>query len=565
MSVRPVILIIDDRAASLARLVDAINRRYSSDYRTIGHVSAHAALDELRRISAASEQVALVIANRWMQEMTGLELLAQVHAIAPQAQRAMLVGWGDRDASEMVLEGCAFGMLENYILTPWSPPEVHLYPVVGEFLSDWTRAYQPRLELVRVVCSEFSPRGYEIREMFERAGVPYGFYLSESDAGQQLLAETGISEAQLPAVIIGRGRVLVDPSNLELRENLGLVEPDDRTCDLAVVGAGPAGLAAAMYAASEGLRTIVIDREVMGGQAGTSSLIRNYLGFPRGISGADLAQRAYQQAWLFGAKYALMREVSDLRGEGGVWTVSLRGGRPLTASTVLIATGASYRNLGVPTVDRFAGAGLYYIAGADVSLVMRGRDVVVVGGGNSAGQAVVQLARFARHVLQLVRGPDLARGMSTYLIRQIERLVNVDVRFNTEIVDGRGGRTLEAITIRDHERGIDEVLAGRVVFAMLGATPHTDWLAGVLERDPSGYILTGDDLAAPRRSNALPYETSLPGVFAAGDVRHGSSKRLATAVGEGGAAVTSVHDYLKRQPVADGAADARRASSARSP
>jgi thioredoxin reductase (NADPH) len=552
----PVIIIVDDHQSSLDHLVEAITRRFGRDYRTIGYVSASTTLAEVQRMAAAGEDIALVIADQWMPEMTGLELLGRVHEIVPDAQRAIVVGWGDRNATEVILQGCAFGKLDNYILKPWSPPEIHLYPLVGEFLSDWWRCHQPRMELVRVVSSEFSRRGHEIRELLERAGVPYGFYLEESEVAQRLLADIGTArEQRLPAVIVGRERVLFDPNNLEILDSLGMLEPDDRTFDLAVVGAGPAGLGAAVYGASEGLRTVVIDREVMGGQAGTSSMIRNFLGFPRGISGADLAQRAYQQGWLFGAKYVLMHEVTDLHGSDEAWTLTLRDGRPIIAHSVLIATGASYRHLDVPNVERFAGAGLYYIAGADVAMVMRGRDAIVVGGGNSAGQAVVQLAKIAHHVLHLVRGPNLARGMSAYLVEQIRRLPNVETRFNSEIVDGAGEQRLEQVTVRDYERETEEVFRNRVVFAMLGALPRTEWLAGVLERDASGYILTGNDV--PERSRPrdwLPYETSLPGVFAAGDVRHGSSKRLATAVGEGGAAVSSVHQYLRSRPVMDGAA-----------
>jgi len=545
MSSRPVILIACARASSLGHLREALERRFGADYRIGGYTSATVLLAELAASVAAGEQTALVIADQWMPEMTGLELLSRVHAIHPGAQRALMVGWSEREASQMVLEGCAFGMLENYILRPWSPPEIHLYPVVGEFLSEWWRQHQPRMELVRVVSAALSPRGFEIREMLERAGIPYGFYLSDSEAGTRVLESSGTSGARLPVVIVGNSAPLEDPTNVEVRQRLGVLEPEDRTCDLAVIGAGPAGLAAGVYGASEGLRTVVIDREVMGGQAGTSSLIRNYLGFPRGISGAELAQRAYQQAWLFGAKWALMREVTELRRDGSAWQVTLRDARPIVARTVLIATGASYRQLGVPSVEKFTGAGLFYTAGADVSSVMRGRDVIVVGGGNSAGQAVVQLAKFARHVLHLVRGPDLSRGMSKYLSQQIERLPNVEVRFNSEIVDGSGTLGLESVVIRDQARATQEVVAGRVVFAMIGAIPHTEWLAGVVDRDPSGYILTGADLPAMAGRAALPYETSVPGVFAAGDVRHGSSKRLASAVGEGAAAISSIHAYLR--------------------
>jgi thioredoxin reductase (NADPH) len=542
MSRRPVILIIDDNPTSLARLLEAIARRFGEDYRTIAHASANVALDELRQIRAAGEPIALVIADQWMPEMTGLDVLRQVHAIDPEAQRALLVGWGDSSASEKILQGCAFGELENYILKPWSPPEVHLYPVVSEFLADWSRQHEPRMELVRVVSSEFSARGHELRELLERGGIPYGFYVAESTAGKTVIEETGVDPAQLPAVVIGHGRVLTRPTNVALAEALGVAELVDRSCDLAIVGAGPAGLAAAVYGASEGLRTIVIDREVVGGQAGTSSLIRNYLGFPRGISGADLAQRAYQQAWLFGAKYVLVREVTALHDDDAHWTLTLTDAQPITARAVLIATGAAYRRLGVDSVERYTGAGLFYSAGPDMAFFMRGRDAIVVGGGNSAGQAVVHLAKGARHVLHLVRGPALAQSMSDYLVQEIQRLPNVEVRFHSEIVDGRGNLGLEEVTVRDTRRGTEEVFANRVVFAMIGVVPCTEWLAGMIERDRQGFILTGHELAAP--AQRLPYETNLPGVFAAGDVRHGSAKRVASAVGEGAGAVGSIHRRL---------------------
>jgi len=316
MLTRPVIMVVDDDPRSLAALLDALARRYGGDYRVVSHLSPQAAIEECERIRADGEQLALIIADQWMPGLTGIQVLARAHEVHPAAQRALLVSWGDRTATPAILQGCAFGQLENYLQKPWSPPEVHLYPAVGEFLSDWTRTHGPRMELVRVVGDDPSPRAHELRDLLERNGIPHGFHLADSDEGSRLLERTGQDGSRLPLVILLDGLVLVDPSNAEVLDSLGVSNLEERTCDLAVVGAGPAGLATAVYGASEGLSTIVIEREAIGGQAGTSSLIRNYLGFPRGISGGELTQRAYQQAWLFGTKYVLAREVSRLRASG---------------------------------------------------------------------------------------------------------------------------------------------------------------------------------------------------------------------------------------------------------
>lgn len=551
MTGRPLIAIVDDRPRGLSALLDAIARRFGGDYQTVAHLSAHAALQDLARARDEGEDVALVIADQWMPEMTGSELLQRVHALHPGAQRALLVGWGDTRANDAILQGCALGVLDNYILEPWSPPEVHLYPVVAEFLADWTRAHRPGLELVRVISEDPSPRGTELRELLERNGIPHGCYSSDSEGGRKLVEEVGIDPARLPAVVLLDGRVLHDPTNAELADALGASELDDHRCDLAIVGAGPAGLAAAVYGASEGLHTVVIEREAVGGQAGTSSLIRNYLGFPRGISGADLAQRAYQQGWLFGAKYVLAHAAVDVRSEDGECAVTLDDGREIVARAVLIATGAAYRRLGVPRVDRFEGAGVLYSAGLDTAVALEGKDVVVCGGGNSAGQAVVHLAKRARRVVHAVRGSSLSSHMSAYLVEEIGRLTNVEPRFDTEVVDADGERGLEQITLRNRRTGALEIVRTPALLVMIGASPHTEWLDGIIERDRSGFILTGEDLSDRARGRfveraPLSFETSLPGVFAAGDVRYASTKRLASAVGEGAVAVREIHEYLRR-------------------
>jgi thioredoxin reductase (NADPH) len=548
---RPLIVIVDDRPRGMSALLDAIVRRYGADYRTVGHVSARMALEDLAQARQAGEEVALVIADQWMPEMTGRELLLRAHELHPDAQRALLVGWGDRRASETILQACALNQLDNYLLKPWEPPEVHLYPVVGEFLAEWARTHGPRLELVRVLVDPPSPRGTEIRELLERSGVPHGCYERASEPGQRLIAETGLDPDRLPAVVLLDGTILYAPGNRELADALGAPELDDCRCDLAIVGAGPSGLAAAVTAASEGLRTVVVEREAVGGQASASSLIRNFLGFPRGITGADLAQRAYQQAWLFGAKHVLARRAIALRADGASRIVTLDDGRELVARAVLIATGAAYRRLGVPAIDRFDGAGVLYTAGADMAIALRGKDVVVCGGGNSAGQAVVYLAKSARRVIHAVRGSALAEHMSAYLVDEILRLPNVELRLDTEVVDAAGERVLEQVTLRHHGTGAIEIVRTPALFVMIGASPHTEWLGDTILRDRAGFIVTGSELPADARArfgdrSPLLLETSLPGVFAAGDVRHGSAKRLASAVGDGAVVIQLVHEYLRQ-------------------
>jgi thioredoxin reductase (NADPH) len=484
-----------------------------------------------------------------MPEMAGVELLTRVHELHPDAQRALLVGWGDTRANDIILQGCALGQLDNYILKPWTPPEVHLYPLLSEFLSEWIRQHGPRLELVRLIAPHASSRGFELLQLLERNGIPHGWYFAESEAGRKLIEEHDVDPDHLPALVMFDGRVLHDPTNAGLADAMGVSETVDCTCDLVVIGAGPAGLGAAVYGASEGLRTIVIEREAIGGQAGASSLIRNFIGFPRGITGSDLTQRAYQQAWLFGTKYFLARGAVDVHAEDPFRIITLDDGRKVTARAVIIATGAAYRRLGVPRVDRFTGTGVMYTAGADVALALRGQDLVVCGGGNSAGQAVVFLAKSARRVLHVVRGRALSENMSRYLVDEIARMPNIELRLETDVVDADGDRGLQQVTLRHRRTGNLETVNTHALFVMIGAVPNTDWLTAV-ERDRSGFILTDSALSSRARRAfgdrpPLPLETSLPGVFAAGDVRAGSTKRLATAVGEAAVAVRVIHEYLR--------------------
>jgi thioredoxin reductase (NADPH) len=539
MDDRPLILIVDDRPHGMAALRDAIERRYATDYRVVAETSANAALANLAQETG---DVALIIADQWMPEMTGKELLERAHAMHPGAQRALLVGWGDTRANESILQGCARGQLDNYVLKPWAPPEVHLYPLIGEFLAEWTRQHRPRLELIKLISQPLSPRSHALRDMLERNAIPHGCYDADSTAGRELIGHVGVDATRLPALVLIDGRVLHDPSNAELAELFGVSDLGDPSCDIAIIGAGPCGLAAAVTAASEGLRTVVVESDAIGGQASASSLIRNFLGFPRGITGADLAQRAYQQAWLLGAKFVFER-ATHLRSEGDRRIVTLEGGREISARTVLVATGASYRRLGVPRVERFEGIGVFFSAGGDIAIALAGEDVVVCGGGNSAGQAVVHLAKKVRRLILAVRGTALSHTMSTYLVDEIQRLPNVELRFETEVIDADGERGLSQVTLRNHRTCEQSIVRTPALFVMIGALPHTDWLDGTIERDRNGFIVTGNDLRSATREPMLG-ETSMPGVFAAGDVRLGSTKRLAAAVGEAGVAIRVAHDYL---------------------
>ncbi len=553
MSHKPIIMAVDDEHESLQQLREALERRYSGDYEVRADTSALAAWQELELAKAQGRTVALIIADQWMEESSGIELLDRAHIIHPEAQRALLVEWGDQEAAPAILEGCAFGHLENYLHKPWSPPEVHLYPAVGNFLTNWTRLHGPRLELVQVVGANPSPRAHEVTELLRRNAIPHGFYPSDSAEGKELLEKVRLDESRLPVVILLDGRALAQPSNTEILDSLGASNMEETSCDVAIVGGGPGGLAAAVYAASEGLRTIVIEREAVGGQAGTSALIRNYLGFPSGISGAELAQRAYEQAWLFGAKYMLARAALRIQAQGTKRVLQLSDGTEIRAKAVIIATGATYRRFGIPSLERFSGAGVYYTAPGD-GRVMRGKEAIVVGGGNSAGQAVVHLARHACNVTYLVRSDSLERTMSNYLIQEIRHLPNVDLQLNTELVGGDGNGALEQVTIRDRKSGVTRTLPAKTVFALIGSLPHTDWLDDAVLRNDRGFIITGDDLRVARAAWPLArqpgrFETSMPGVFAVGDVRYGSVKRVASAVGEGSVAIQFVHEYLKAPAV----------------
>ena len=554
---KPVLLAVDDEAGALREISRELRQRYGGDYRVVCKGSAEAGLRKLREFEAAGDEVALVLADQWMPEMTGTEFLTRVREVYPTAKRALLVAWGDRTAPEPILRAMSLARIDYYVNKPWGPSDERFHRVIAEFLYEWAKDHLPKFEQIRVVGEQWSPRSHELRDLLNRNGVLHSFYAADSKAGRELLAQTGQSSARLPVVALFDGQVLVDPSNREIADACGVNPSLERSSfDLIVLGAGPAGLAAAVYGASEGLDTLIVEGEAIGGQAGSSSLIRNYLGFPWGIGGAELTGRAAEQAWLFGGTFLFMRRATGLRRAGDELVVSLSCGIDVTARAVIIATGASYRRLGVPDLEALSGAGVFYGATVSEARALQDKDVYVAGAGNSAGQAVLHLSKYASRVTLLARGDTLADSMSEYLITEIEATENIDVRLNTQVVGGGGKGRLEHLVLEDSVAGTTETVCAAALFVLIGVQPHTGWLPEEIKRDETGYVVTGHDLMRngqmpeewPLERAPLMFETSMPGVFAAGDVRYGSVKRVASAVGAGAIAIQSVHEYLTSVP-----------------
>jgi thioredoxin reductase (NADPH) len=549
---KPVMLVVEDESEKRALIRGELERRYGSDYRVTCQGSALAALAKLERWRAAGDPVALVLADQWMPDLTGEEFLARAKRLFPDAKRALLVNfgaWGDRKTADAMLRAMARGRMDYYVLKPWRRADEFFHRTVTEFLHEWDRASSASPQEVSVICERRSPRSHELRDLLVRNGVPHVIYDTDSIAGQRMLAEAGLEGTQRPVVLLLGGGVLVDPSNAELADAYGVsTSLDGRSSfDVVVVGAGPAGLAAAVYASSEGLDTLVVERESIGGQAGSSSLIRNYLGFARGVSGSELAQRAFQQAWIFGARFLHAREVTALRPSGGRHVLTLSDGSEATAGAVVLATGISYRRLRIPGLERLVGTGVFYGASVSEARAHFGQDVYVVGGGNSAGQAALHLSRYAGRVTVLVRRDSLVETMSSYLIEQIEAADNVEVRAYAEVTGCSGDGALDSITLRDCVSGRTETVPAAALFILVGAEPHTSWLPAAIHRDKWGYVLSGPELPAgswPLVRPPLMLETSLPGVFAVGDARDGSTKRVASAVGEGSVVIEQVHQLL---------------------
>jgi thioredoxin reductase (NADPH) len=545
---RPVLVAVDDDRECLSALSRELSDRYSRDYRIVCTASPEDALAKLEKLAAEGEEVAVVLAGQWLPGMTGSELLGQVRRLHPHAKRGLLItwgGWGDPATGEAIFDSMAHGRIDYYVLRPSGSPDEVFHGTVSSFLLEWARDRRTAPHTIRVVGEVWSGRAYELREVLGRCAIPHSFSLADSTEGRTLLENAG-GGPKLPLVIFPDGNVLIDPTNAELAQAAGAaVDPEHTDFDLVIVGCGPAGLSAAVYGASEGFSTLVVDDGGIGGQATSSSLIRNYMGFPSGISGGRLAEQAYEQAWVLGAKFAFMQKAVDLRRDGDRISVSLSGHSGVHARAVILATGASYRRLGVPEIEAMNGAGVFYGGPASEAPGMAGHDVYVLGGANSAGQAALHLARFARRVTLVVRSESLAVGMSHYLAREVQATPNVEVRLSTEVIGGGGDDGwLDHLVLRDRASGQEETVPAVGLFLMIGAHPHTDWLPAEVSRDERGFILTGGDLPASAwqlERDPFGLETSMPGVLAAGDARQGSVKRVASAVGEGSMAIQFMH------------------------
>jgi thioredoxin reductase (NADPH) len=546
----PVLVAVDDETDLLRDVERELCNRYAPDYRVCCLRATREALTTLEELSAAGEDVALVLAGEVLEGAPGTGLLAEVRRLFPHALRVLLIGWGhlgDPRTGDAIFESISRGRMDHYLVRPARPPDEQFHLAVSSFLLAWADSQRRSPHSVDVVGETWAGRAYELREVLERCAMPHRFLLAGSDEGRVLLAGAGVR--RFPLLVLPDGTVLEDPSDADIARASGAtVDPDGDPYDLVIIGNGPAGLSAAVYGASEGLRTLCIDSGGVGGQATSSSSIRNYLGFPRGVSGGELARRAYEQAWVFGAHFAYMQRVTSLRRERDGIVVGLNTGGVVVGRAVVLAMGASYRRLGIEPLESLHGAGVFYGAAASEAPLVSGEGVYVVGGANSAGQAALHLARYARRVTLVVRAARLGAGMSHYLVRQLEETPNVEVRTETEVVGGGGDGWLDHLVLRDRRSGADEEVSAYALFLMIGARPHTGWLPSAVERDADGFVMTGPDLsddalqALGRRPMAL--ETSVPGVLAVGDVRHGSVKRVASAVGEGSIAIQLVHRLL---------------------
>jgi thioredoxin reductase (NADPH) len=555
---QPIFFVVDEDPHAVKTLVGDLDRRFEADFRVMGETSAQAALQRLGSLRESGEQVALIICAESMRAMPGSELLARCRSTHPDAKRILLIDYSDGRMLDVIARGMAVGHVEYYLTKPWRPREHLLYPVIGEALVAWTRLHSRGFALVRVVGDQWDPHSFQVRDALERNNVTYAFYDRGSTAGAELLAKLDQVPAS-PVIFLADGRVLTSYTRTDVAEAVGAMEaagagvrPRSDRYDLVVVGAGPAGLSAAVYGASEGLSTLVLESTAIGGQAGTSSRIRNFLGFPAGISGGELAERAYEQAWMLGAEFVLMNGASGLSADRDGLQVTLSGGGQVTARAVVLATGVSYRQLDAPGIAGLVGAGVFYGSALSEAPAVRDQDVFIAGAGNSAGQTAIYLARSARSVTLLVRGDSLAKSMSDYLLTEIEDTPGAHVRLHTEVTAARGDRRLTELVLHDRVTGRDDTLPAAALFVMIGATAHTDWLPRDIVRDQHGFILTGRDLRGTDRADMgqpmpLPLETSVPGVFAVGDVHAGSVKRVASAVGEGSVAIPQVHQHLQRQ------------------
>jgi thioredoxin reductase (NADPH) len=547
---KPAILTVDDDPMVSAAITRDMRSRYGADYRIVRATSGPEALAVLTKLALRDQPVALIAADQRMPQMTGIQMLGQARTHAPNAKYVLLTAYADTDVAIKAINEIG---LDYYLLKPWDPPDERLYPVIDDLLGDWRRANPDHTSDVRVVGHRWSERTHDIKRFLASNHVPYHWYDVERDAEAQRLRDlAGAAPADLPLVLVPDGDTLRSPSTLDLAGALGLrTSAGQPLYDVCIVGGGPAGLAAAMYAASEGLTTVVVEREAPGGQAGQSSAIENYLGFPKGLTGSDLAQRAIAQVTRFGAEMVLARDVVGFETRGPVRAVLFEGSGEIEARALVAATGVSYRRLGAAGIDDLIGRGVYYGVSTGEASQCKGDDVYIIGAANSAAQAALNLARFAKRVVLVVRAATLKDTMSHYLIERIATTPNIEVRYGCEVVAARGDGHLEVLTLADRISGVTEEVPASWLFIFIGASPRTEWLGPQVVRDERGFVVTGQDLLGPGNAGRWPLtrapfalETSVPGVFAAGDVRLDSMKRVASAVGEGAMSIYLVHRYL---------------------
>ncbi len=546
---KPVILAVDDDISVLEAVIQDLRRQYGATYRVLRAGSGQAALDTCKQLQERGDAVALFLSDQRMPGMTGVEFLEKAQALYPEAKRALLTAYADTEAA---IKAINTARINYYLTKPWDPPEEKLYPVLDDLLENWKEGYKPPFEGLRVIGPRWSLNDYQVRDFLSRNQIPYVWLDPEkSDEAIQLLERFKLSDRKLPAVLFPDGTSLVQPGQTELAQRIGLrTQATKDFYDLVIIGAGPGGLAAAVYAASEGLKCLVIEPEAPGGQAGSSSRIENYLGFPSGLSGADLARRAYAQASRFGAEF-LTQRATTIRTEAPYHFIQLADGREVSCHVVLIAVGVDYRKLNIPGLEQFTGAGVYYGAAMAEAISCRNEDVYIVGGANSAGQAAMHFSKYANKVTMLVRS-TLEKSMSKYLIDQIAATSNIEVQTGAEIQEVQGNGRLQCIKVQNRQG--EMVCSASSLFIFIGAAPQTDWLPETVMRDPNGFVLSGPDLLMEGKMPKIwkearaPYllETSVPGVFVVGDVRYGSIKRVASAVGEGSISVQFMHQYLAR-------------------
>jgi thioredoxin reductase (NADPH) len=549
---RASILTVDDDVGVSRAVARDLRRQYGERFRIVRAESGADALDALKEMKLRSEQVALLLADYRMPNMSGIEFLEEAMDLFPHARRVLLTAYADTDAA---IQAINVVDVDHYLLKPWDPPEEKLYPVLDGLIQAWSADPERPVVETRVIGHRWSRRSYEVRDFLARNQVPYRWYLADEPEGRRLLTAAQGDDTRLPVVVTPDGEALVEPTDAQIAAKVGLsTTPSAEFYDVVVVGGGPAGLGAAVYGASEGLRTVLIERRATGGQAGQSSRIENYLGFPDGVSGAQLTERARRQATKFGAEVLTARDVVGFEVCGSARVVHFDDGSRLAAHTVVLATGVTYRMLDAPGIEQFVGQGVYYGAATTEAPSCTNDEVYIVGGANSAGQAAMYFSRFARRVHVLVRGDSLERSMSHYLVQQLRSVPTIEVHTNTEVVGGSGADRLEQLELRDAVTGETTAVPAHWLFVFIGAAPRTEWLAGTVARDPRGFILAGPDLVVDGERPAgwaldrTPYhlETSVPGVFVAGDVRAESVKRVASAVGEGAMAIALVHRYLEK-------------------